>query len=273
MPRLILLAILALLSWPASAETPCSVSPGCSIAGGRYMALAPPGWDGREALPVLVFFHGWRESAEYVVADPPLKAFVEARRILLIAPHGEGNTWSYPGAPGKHRDEFAFAADLAKDVKARFPVDPRRVVAAGFSQGASMIWNIACRSPGLFTAYGALAGGFWEPSPTLCTGEGVDLIHIHGLNDGTVPMGGRMLRGGLYRQADIRRDWKVWLAEDGCAAEPSLVREVAGRSCRLWSACARPRALAFCTHDLGHEIHESDLEALWTFVEERAASR
>jgi len=161
----------------ADTATACARSPGYAIAGGRYLTLAPPGWDGKTALPVLVFFQVWRECAEYVVQDPSLRALVEKHGVLLIAPHGEGNTWSYPGAPGKRRDEFAFMAALVADVKARFPVDAHRFVAAGLSQGASVVLNSACRQPGLFTIHGALAGGFWEPSPEARSGTPVDLVH------------------------------------------------------------------------------------------------
>jgi polyhydroxybutyrate depolymerase len=261
--------VLATLTNVAAADAngmPCTQSPGCSVAGGRYMALAPRGWDGTAPLPVLVFYHGWRESAEYVIDEPVLSAFAHDKKVLLIAPHGEGNTWSYPGAPGKHRDEIAFAEALAADVKVRFAVSPAHFVAAGFSQGASMVWNIACARPALFSAYGALAGGFWEPSPPACSGEGVNLIHIHGTNDATVPMGGRALRGGVYRQADVRRDWALWLHEDGCKTEPDSHAEIGGRLCRQWSSCAKPKTLSFCTHDGGHNIHAGDLTALWQFV-------
>ncbi len=277
MAKFLLLALLvgffSLRTAAAEAMIPCAESPGCALPTGRYVVLSPAGWDGREVLPALVFFHGWRESAEYVVNDAPLKALVERHRVLLIAPHGEGNTWSYPGAPGKYRDEFAFVSALVADVKARFPIDARRFVAAGFSQGASMVWNIACHAPGLFEVYGALAGGFWEPSPPACKGLGVNLIHIHGTNDATVPMGGRSFRGGIFRQSDIRRDWSIWLKEDGCQAEPNAALTVGGRSCKVWSACAKPKVLSFCVHESGHEIHDSDLEALWSFVEQRASSR
>jgi polyhydroxybutyrate depolymerase len=257
----------------AAGEQPCREPPGCIVDGGRYLALTPSGWDGTSPLPVMVFFHGWRESAEYVVKDPLLSDFATRRNILLIAPHGEGNTWSYPGAPGKHRDEFAFVSALAADIKARFPVDERRFAAAGFSQGASMVWNIACRMPGAFSAYGALAGGFWEPSPASCSGDGVDLIHVHGRNDATVPLAGRSLRGGLYRQADVGRDWRIWLEAGGCSEAPSAPQPVGGRECLVWSACGKRKALAMCLHDGGHNIHAPDLEAVWAFVEQRAQAR
>jgi polyhydroxybutyrate depolymerase len=251
----------------------CAASPGCEIAGGRYLARAPAGWDGKAPLPVLVFYHGWRESAEYVMADAVITAFAARHKLLLIAPHGEGQTWSYPGSPSSRRDEFAFAQALFTDIARRFPVEPGRTVAAGFSQGGSMVWNLACRLPGLASHFAAISGGFWEPSPAACSGAGVNLVHVHGLNDGTVPMGGRMLRGGAFRQADIRRDWAIWLAEDGCGPEPQAMNVIAGRQCRVWSACARPKRLAMCLHESGHETHDSDLEAVWAFVEATPANR
>jgi polyhydroxybutyrate depolymerase len=265
--RFALAVVLSMLASMAQANAdvalPCTEAPGCSVAGGRYMALTPNGWDGKTPLRVLVFYHGWRESAEFTINEPNLAAFAHEQNVLLIAPHGMGNTWSYPGAPGKHRDEFAFTEALVADVKARFPINPTHFVAAGFSQGASMVWNIACARPTLFSGYGALAGGFWEPSPAACSGAGVNLIHIHGSNDVTVPMAGRALRGGVYRQADVRRDWALWLTENGCKAEPDSNIEISGRLCKQWTSCAKPKQLSFCTHDGGHNIHSEDLAALW----------
>lgn len=256
----------------AAAATPCMVSPGCTVDGGRYLAHAPSGWDGRAPLPAIVYHHGWQESAEDVVADKVLTAFANRHGLLLVAPHGEGKTWSYPGAPGRHRDEFAFAGALLKDVKARFPVDARRLVAVGFSQGGSMVWNLACHAPGLYSHHAAVAGGFWEPSPTACSGRGVNLIHIHGLADATVPMAGRALRDGRYRQSNLWRDWRIWLEEDQCPELATRMSVQAGRSCRIWNACGRPGALALCLHESGHQVHESDLEALWALVQATPAN-
>lgn len=261
------------ISGPADAAAPCPEPSGCTIDGGRYLAVVPEGWDGSMRLPVLVFFHGWRESAESVAADPVLREFATRRRILLIAPHGEGNTWSFPGSPGRHRDEFAFVAALAADVRRRFPVDEARFAAAGFSQGASMVWNIACRMPEAFATYGALAGGFWEPAPEACSGKGVNLIHLHGRNDPTVPLAGRALRGGAFRQGNVLRDWRIWTAEAACeATEPASV-PVGSRLCKVWMACADRKALAFCIHEGEHQIHAEDIEAVWSFVEQRAGAR
>ena len=74
---------------------------------------------------------------------------------------------------------------------------------------------------------------------------------------------GRRLRGGLYKQADVRRDWALWLLENGCNTTPDKRAEISGRLCDTWSGCGKPKTLSFCTHDGGHNIHAGDLEALW----------
>ncbi len=164
MLRALLAICLLLLASQARRAAPCMEAPGCLIAEGRYMALAPSGWDEKTPLTTVVFYHGWRESAEYVVADPLIRAFERAQRAADRAAWG-GEHLVLPGSPGHWRDEFIFAKTLVDDVVARFPVARDRLVAAGFSQGGSMVWNLACFRPNLFAVFGAMAGGFWTPAP------------------------------------------------------------------------------------------------------------
>jgi len=98
-------------------------------------------------------------------------------------------------------------------------------------------------STGLFAVHGAPPVGFREPSPEACSGTPVDLVHVHGKHRRHGAIGGRALRGGLLRWADIRRDWAVWLRGNACPALPSSTFTQAGRTSLLWSACARPGQL------------------------------
>ena len=65
-----------------------------------------------------------------------------------------------------------------------------------------MVWDVACRAPGLFRAYAPVAGAFWEPLPANCAG-GVDLFHTHGWADRVVPIEGRPVAGGELIQGDL----------------------------------------------------------------------
>ena len=73
MRTLLVLALLLAVALPARAAAPCGA---CQAAGGTYQAVAPPGWDGRSRLRLLVFLHGWMmEGAD--ITDMP--AFVPLR--------------------------------------------------------------------------------------------------------------------------------------------------------------------------------------------------
>jgi polyhydroxybutyrate depolymerase len=242
---------------PAVAD--CVLPTACVLPSGRYQVRLPVGADTTKG-PVIVFYHGWRETPEMLLADPVPARFADAQRAILVAPEGLGQTWSYPGSPGQLRDERPFAEELFAAIRKRFP--DRRIIAAGFSQGASMVWWLACRQPHLADAFVSISGGFWEPSPASCSGSGATLVHIHGRGDVTVPLAGRQIRGGAYRQSDVRRDWAIWLGENSCAAAPSSMLNSGDRACELWTQCAKGKALAFCLHDQGHQIHADDLHAM-----------
>jgi polyhydroxybutyrate depolymerase len=253
----------SLLFCLSSATADCVLPNACTLPSGRYQVRLQT----VEATngPVIVFYHGWRETPEMLLADPVLTKFADAMQAILVAPEGLGQTWSYPGSPGQFRDERPFAEELFGAVRKRFP--DRRIIAAGFSQGASMVWWLACRQPHLADAYVSISGGFWEPSPASCSGKGVTLVHIHGTGDVTVPLAGRQLRGGAFRQSDIRRDWAIWLGENNCAAVPTSKLTTGDRACEVWTGCGKRKALAFCLHDQGHQIHAGDLETMHTSLQ------
>lgn len=244
--------------------TPCPAEGGCPVEGGFYRILLPARAAIGPPRSAIMYFHGWQGSAEEIIADQGLVAVARRLGVALIAPDGMGRTWSYPGSPGHHRDEFAFIGHVLDDVAQRFPVDPDRILASGFSQGASMVWNLACRMPSRFAAFGPIAGAFWEPFPQDCVGPRPNLIHIHGTSDTTVPMAGRPLRSG-YRQGDLFRSLAV--LAPGCtsswAGEVRKTPRPEALTCRLATDCPGPARLELCLHGGGHMSDPAWVERAW----------
>ncbi|MGE7471496.1 alpha/beta hydrolase family esterase [Bosea sp. NPDC003192] len=242
----------------------CPTADGCSVASGRYRILLPPR-PRSEPLGAILYFHGYQGSAEEVIADPALTAVARQLGVALIAPDGAGRTWSYPGSPARNRDEFAFVGQVLDDAVPRFGIDPRRILASGFSQGGSMVWYLACRMPTRFAAFAPIAGAFWEPQPEHCEGPRPPLIHVHGVSDATVPIAGRALRSGA-RQGDLFKSLAV-LAPGGCTAGwAGTVRTdiAAGKlSCRLATGCDGSARLELCLHDGGHVADAAWVERAW----------
>jgi polyhydroxybutyrate depolymerase len=196
----------------------CAVEQDCTVSSGEYRIRLPEAMVPGKPVGAVMYFHGWRGSASAVMRNKALEKVVGDLGLALIAPNGAGKTWSFPGSPRQHRDEFQFVGEVLDDVLARFAVDPHRVMAAGFSLGGSMVWNLACHMGGRFHGFAPIAGAFWEPLPSTCPSAMPRIIHVHGMADTVVPYGGREIRSE-FRQGDVGRSINVWMAQGGCPAQ------------------------------------------------------
>jgi len=236
------------------------------VQGGSYHVHAPPNWDHKTPLPTLVFLHGWLGSGDEVIGNEEYLKFADESGLLLVAPTGEGKTWSFPGSPGHYRDEVAFMKAVLADVETRYPVDRSKLWASGFSQGGSMVWYIACAMGSSFRAYAPVAGAFWKPMPEECASGPIDMRHVHGLSDQTVPMQGRQLRGGAFAQGDVRKSIDVIRQADACTEETVTEQGEDGTTCERFKVCGSGRSLQLCLHNGGHFVNVPFLRAGWNWV-------
>ncbi len=244
---------------PAKADelhAPCAAEALCETPLGKYGLAVPP--DYPSPVPAVLFFHGWGSSAENVLRNPRIRDPIVSRGYLLIVPQGErpaggGNrSWSHQGSPHQGRDEIAFVHEILEDVAGRFPLDRRRILVTGFSQGGSMVWHLACFDAGSYRAFAPISGAFWEPAPRDCRSGSVDLFHVHGFTDRVVPLEGRRI-AKRWHQADLFAGLAVLRRTDGCPSQPDEFRIENGFRCRFWTGCASG-SIRLCLHDGGHRI-------------------
>lgn len=248
-----LLSSLLMLGLTASA-VPARGEPGLfEVASGTYRAVTPTGWDGRRKLPLVLYIHGYGQSSADVTDDQALVEAVTGSSAMLIVPDGLDRRWSFAGSPSQGaRDEIAFLRAVLTDAERRWPIDESRVIAAGFSIGGSVVWDLACHAGEGFAAFLPVSGDFWLPYPQGCESGPVNLRHIHGMNDQTVPMGGRPLRGGRFTQGDIGKSLAILQQTDGCGAEADHIEQQRELKCWIWSSCASGKRLELCLHSDGH---------------------
>jgi polyhydroxybutyrate depolymerase len=247
--RRLLAFLLALIAPSALA---CGGDIPCPIEGGEYRFLPPA--SAREKPPgLLIFVHGHRSSAAEMLAYRELVEAAAALDLVLVAPQGQNDTWATPGAPSRHRDEVPFLRRMLDDLPLRLAYDPRRVVLSGFSQGASVVWHVACAGEPRIAAYIPIAGVWWRPMPETCPGPPAKLLHIHGLADPVMPMAGRNLRD-LWRQGDVREAVATMTRHNACTGPPAR-REAGELACEAPTDCARGGALALCLHRGDHHTN------------------
>lgn len=237
----------------------------CAVEDGYYLTAAPPDWDGVSPLPLVVYFHAWGRGPQDVIRAKGLIGPLHARGALVVAPFAEIGFWRQlgDGRAERGRDEAAYVRRILADVKRRWPIDESRMLASGFSRGASLVWNLACYESDLFTAYAPFAGGFWNSTPADCPGGPAALRHIHGTKDGIVAYD----RVGLYNSMPIVDGLALFRRVNG-AGEASAKRRIGGLSCEAWDG-AKP--LEVCLYQGGHGFPPAWAAQSFDWMLERAS--
>jgi phospholipase/carboxylesterase len=129
---------------------------------------------GKGPFPTLVALHGWGANAHDLLGLAP---YLHGGEALVICPQGPVEVPVGPGTTGygwfpliigspPDPAEFGLARErLAAFVEAaieHYPVDPRKLVVAGFSQGGVMAYDMALRDPERFAGLVALSSWLRE---------------------------------------------------------------------------------------------------------------
>jgi phospholipase/carboxylesterase len=161
-----------------------------------YAAHVPAG-DG--PFPLILAIHGWGANAHDLLGLAPM---IHGGRAIVLCPQGTvavpvgGGNYGYgwfPLNPGAPPDVAAFerGADALRafvdGAVARYPVDPKKIVPIGFSQGGVMAYDLALRDPGRFAGLAALSswlpGLLAESLPKVPEQEGLPVLIVHGTAD------------------------------------------------------------------------------------------
>jgi phospholipase/carboxylesterase len=199
-----------------------------------------PAGDG--PFPTIFLLHGWGASAHDLIGLAPI---LHGGRALVLCPQGPvvlqpgpnmiGYGW-FPLSQGQPPDPTAvrMAQGLVEifieDACAKYPVDERKIVLAGFSQGGFMAYQIALAEPARYAGLMALsswlpaelAGGI-APQPAHAA---LQALVIHGTKDPMVPVD----RAYASRDALLRLKVPTVFREFemGHEIRPEALREIIG---------------------------------------------
>jgi len=119
----------------------------------------------------MIAFHGWGANAMDLLGLAP---YVAEGRFLVVCPQGpmevpigaiRGFGW-FPMRMGSQPDESEIeraaetASKFVDEALRRYPIDPRKIVIAGFSQGGGMAYRLAIANPERFAALVAMSTWF-----------------------------------------------------------------------------------------------------------------
>jgi phospholipase/carboxylesterase len=213
-----------------------------------YTAHVPVG-DG--PFPTIIALHGWGASAHDLVGLAPI---FDGGRSLVLCPQGPLALQSGPGQVGygwfplksgepTDPDEVRKGVDALQrfldEALAVHPVDRRKIVILGFSQGGVMAYDLALRNPAAYA--GLIALSSWLPDPMAesipANPELADLqtLVIHGTKDSMISI-------------DRARESRDALAKLGVTA-------------------------SYHEYEMGHEINPDALQQLISWLDEKVVGR
>jgi polyhydroxybutyrate depolymerase len=249
-----------------SAAGTCGEETPCTVSSGTYYIHLPENREPSKPLGAILYLHGHRGKAVNAMKNKNFKRMADKFGVAFVAVQGVNGTWSFPTAPRKLRNEPAFFDDVLADLTKRFGVDRKKTLLTGFSSGGFMTWYLACEQSDRFSGYAPIAGAFWEPLPQNCPTEPPYLFHVHGTSDKVVPLEGRWLGEGRWKQGDVFKSFGIWRRQSGLAETAPETLTDGALSCKRW----RPETgfLELCLHKGGHSVRAEWIERAWKLLAE-----
>lgn len=194
---------------------------------------------------LVVMLHGGLGSAAQAERAYGWNDAADADGFVVVYPDGVNRTWNAGdccgGAEREDVDDVAFLTALVSELQGEFGISPARTFATGMSNGAMMTYRLACETE-IFAAIAPVAGTIMSPCDDPAPAS---VLHIHGLDDGSVRMDGEPGDGvGDVDGMPIADANALWRTADGCG-EPVITEEPPITTST--SPCADGRAVTLIT--------------------------
>ncbi|NLI76095.1 MAG: esterase [Candidatus Riflebacteria bacterium] len=200
----------------------------------RFLLYVPPGVTGASApMPLVLAIHGGGGNMWSFSRFVDFRPLAASEGFLLAYPNAFDKNWNEgrvnflpEHANLRDVDDVRFLTSLVAAVGKEYPVDAKRVFAAGISNGGFMSQYLAIRDSGTFAAIAAVTATMGEAvaasfTPTLP----VSVMIINGTEDPLVPYDGgevKILRTKRGRCVSTAVAVDKWVTFNGCASPPAV---------------------------------------------------
>jgi polyhydroxybutyrate depolymerase len=194
-------------------------------------------------------FHGFDSNADEQEARSQITPPADDAGVVTLHAWGVGKSWNGGACCGEAAssgvDDVGFVSALLDEVIGHACIDPRRVYAMGFSNGAFLSHRLGCELSRRVAAVGSVAGVMGIP--TCVPARPVPVIAFHGTADHTIAYAGD---AGFMGVEDTMQGWA---ARDGCGTTGEVSYQRGDATCRRFAGCPAGVDVELCTiADGGH---------------------
>jgi len=238
-----------------------------------YRLFVPPGYDGRQRLPLVLDLHGSGGNAAGEARNSGLETVSASERFLVATLEADGGRWNVPVQQNRP-DDVLYVSDVIAHVSARVCTDSTRVYATGFSGGGRMSSLLGC-AMGTRLAAIAPVSGLRFSSP--CTGSPVPVLTFHGLADPQNPYDGHASGRGAEWEESVPDALAGWARRNSCKGDVVLEDPPGPLSTMRYAGCADGAEVRMIRIDgLGHAWTRKDVDTtvvMWQFFKSHRLNR
>jgi len=193
----------------------------------EYLLHVPPDYDPARPTPIVLVFHGIGLDANEMVRITGFSAQADASGFIVAYPNGTGDKKSWNGgmccgeAARNRTDDIGFVKAVIADIASFANIDTTRIYATGFSNGAFLVYRLACEMADQIAAFGPVGATQALKDEQACQpARPVPLIHFHGTADKLNPYDGLTTGAGI-EFVSVPHAIAHWADLNGCSATPS----------------------------------------------------
>ena len=200
----------------AAARTQAIVRPGdetgkITIQGQQrtYFLHTPKSYRAGQPMPLVLAFHGYGSQGKDLARATGFSDLADRQGFLIAYPDGLDRRWNVLDGMGS-TDDVAFASALIEHLTQTRTVEPRRIYAAGVSNGGFLVQRLACGSSQRIAAFASVAATLPQSLQPECHPSApVSLLMINGTADQKVPWeGGQRPYGAIMSVPSSIQFWQ-----------------------------------------------------------------
>lgn len=168
----------------------------------EYLIFTPPGYDGSQAYPLLVYLHGAQAIGPNITCSEgkglpgaiKSNSFFNDIPMIIVAPHVKKGDKCSNSDNNDYEWNTAMVNNVIDHIISNYNINESRIFGSGISLGAKGLWDYVLDYPDRMAGIVPFSGN--APIENICTLDEVAVWAFHGEVDGLIPPTGGTDRKG-----------------------------------------------------------------------------
>ena len=198
----------------------------------------PPAFDANADYPVLFVFHGNGSNEPNDIAQssiPQHAEMVGSGAYIGVYPQGYLNSWNL-GQELSNADDVAFVSHIVAQLTLTEGINPNRIFASGFSNGAGLTQHLAVQT-NLFQAVAPMATALVVGNEPTSETPVRSILQIHGTSDDICPYEGGANNPTGHDFYSSEQSIALWAEHNGCDSTPTTTTTEEGNTKMYYENC------------------------------------